>query len=154
MLCQNSSSYSRVFLILSSFDLYFLQSFFKPEKRKRKLRQEQMSEVVTFPNLCGKRQNPLPAYMPGYMLVPGLDIPTACIVREVSSSGAKIAIKGHSIIPRAFWLQLEGDTRLHLCNVASITEEYVTVDFRPNQRAAWTMRRCDSSQQLPHRARL
>ena len=107
------------------------------------LRQERVSEVVTFPILREKRYHSFPAYMPAHMLVPGLDIPTPCVVREVSPSGAKIEVKGHSIVPRAFWLQIEGDTRLHLCNVASINEEYVAVDFRPNQRAAWTMRPCD-----------
>ena len=113
-----------------------------------------MSEVITFPKLREKWQHPQPAYMPAHMLVPGLDVPTPCVVREVSPSGAKIEVKGHSIVPRAFWLQIEGDTRLHLCNVTSINEEYVAVDFRPNQRAAWTMRPTDSSKQLPHRARL
>jgi hypothetical protein len=113
-----------------------------------------VSEVITFPVLREKRQHPLSAYMPAHMLVPGQDAPTPCVVREVSTSGAKIEVKGHSIVPRAFWLQIEGDTRLHLCNVASINEEYVVVDFRPDQRAAWTMRPVDSSKQLPNRARL
>ena len=113
-----------------------------------------MSKVVTFPVLGEKRQHPLPAYMPAHMLVPGQDTPTPCIVREVSPSGAKIEVKGHSIVPRAFWLQLEGDTQLHLCNVAWISEEYLAVDFRPSQRAAWTMRPIGPSRQLPHRARL
>ena len=112
-----------------------------------------MSEVVTLTTLREKRQGPRPAYMSAKMLVPGEDYPTSCIVREVSPSGAKIKMQGHSVVPRAFWLQIEGDSRLHLCNVAWINEEYVGVDFRPDQRAAWREHPSDSSKQLPHRAR-
>src|SRR6185503_7049800 len=115
------------------------------QRRPQASGRNKVSEVVTFPMPREKRQHPSPAYMPAQMLVPGQDAPTPCIVREVSPSGAKIEVKGHSVVPRAFWLQIEGDTRLHLCNVAWINEEFVAVDFRPDQRAAWTMRPCDSS---------
>jgi hypothetical protein len=114
-----------------------------------------MSEVVELLTLREKRERPRhSAYMFAKMLVPGQDVPTSCIVREISPSGAQIEVKGHSVVPKVFWLQIDGDTKLHLCEVASISEEYLGVDFRPDKRAGWAVQTSESTLQLPNRARL
>jgi len=72
-----------------------------------------------------------PANIAAYIVAPGQKAPAPCIVREVSDFGAKLQVDLCWISPPAFWLRLNGGTRLHHCLFLWRGGEFVGVNFSP-----------------------
>lgn len=59
----------------------------------------------------------LPALMKGMIVAPNQIAPAPCLVHNASPHGAKLKIDEGWIIPRSFWLRIEGDPELRYCTV-------------------------------------
>jgi hypothetical protein len=100
-----------------------------------------------------RHQPRLPAHMSANIVAPGQLSPAPCTVREVSFEGAKLELDVNWIIPKLFWLRIEGDVRLHYCVVAWRHGSSVGVEFPPH-RNDWWAKMCDRSRKqstkIPH----
>lgn len=94
-----------------------------------------------------KHQPRLPARMTASIVAPGQLSPAPCVVREVSFAGAKLELDVNWIIPKLFWLRIDGDVRLHYCVVAWRSGPSVGVEFPPH-RNDWWAKICDRSHVL------
>jgi PilZ domain len=94
-----------------------------------------------------RHQPRLPAHMTASIVAPGQLSPAPCVVREVSFEGAKLELDGEWIIPKLFWLRIEGDVRLHYCVVVWRDGSSVGVEFPPH-RNDWWAKICDRSRKL------
>jgi hypothetical protein len=94
-----------------------------------------------------KHQPRLPAHMSASIVAPGQLSPAPCVVREVSFTGAKLELDVNWIIPKLFWLRIDGDVRLHYCVVAWRNGSRVGVEFPPH-RNDWWGKICDRSRVL------
>jgi hypothetical protein len=102
--------------------------------------------VQTDPSSGEKRKYQLraPAHMAASIVAPGQIRPAPCIVREVSAEGAKLELDANWIIPKLFWLRINGDVRLHYCVVAWRNGTDVGVEFPPEQNSWWS-KLCESA---------
>jgi hypothetical protein len=57
----------------------------------------------------------LPDYMPARIMALGQVSSAPCVVREISQAGAILQVDDGWILPRTFWLCIEGETCMHYC---------------------------------------
>jgi len=97
----------------------------------------------------------LPANMSARIVAPGQISPAPCVVREISQFGAKLEIRPGWIIPRTFWLRIDGDSRLHHCLVVWRSSLIIGVDFpKEHDNTWWRHSRELLKKQIPSRARI
>jgi hypothetical protein len=97
----------------------------------------------------------LPVKMAARIMAPNQTSPAPCLVLEISQFGAKLQVESCWIIPRMFWLRLEGDAHLHPCIVAWRDDQFIGIDFQQgNDNTWWKHCRAAATGQLPTRARL
>ncbi|HEY7748407.1 MAG TPA: hypothetical protein VH933_07005 [Aestuariivirgaceae bacterium] len=95
----------------------------------------------------------LSARMAAKIIAPGQVSPAPCIVTEISPVGAKLNIDSGWILPRNFWLRIDGDRDVHYCTIKWRDGGTVGVDFPSGQHdSLW--RHNFSLRQLPSRARV
>jgi len=93
--------------------------------------------------------------MAARIVAPGQNSPAPCLVREISEAGAKLQIDECWIIPRTFWLRIDGDIRLHHCTVVRRNGPEIGVEFPVGHDSSWWKHsRAALNRQLPTRARI
>jgi hypothetical protein len=97
----------------------------------------------------------LPAYMAARIVAPGQVSPAPCVVLEISQAGAKLQIGNDWILPRTFWLRIDGDTLMHYCTLVWREGQHVGVEFPPGHDSSWWKHsQAIRDKQLPSRARV
>jgi hypothetical protein len=85
-----------------------------------------------------RRHHPrVSARMAARIVVPGQVSPAPCIVEEISPAGARLLIDPEWILPRTFWLKIEGDSILHPACVVWRDKWAVGVEFSDEVQRAW-----------------
>ena len=83
--------------------------------------------------------------MAASIVAPGQLSPAPCLVQEVSPEGAKLHLDENWVIPKLFWLRIEGGVRLHYCKVIWRNGTAVGVEF-PREQNQWWSKFCDHNQ--------
>ena len=108
---------------------------------RQALRQEANMRASSV-RVANTEQNQLPASMVASIVAPGQLRPAPCVVQEVSPEGARLRLDENWIIPKLFWLRIEGDARLHYCKVAWRSGKALGVEF-PREQDQWWSKFCD-----------
>jgi hypothetical protein len=95
----------------------------------------------------------LAAHMAAKIVAPGQVSPAPCVVREISPAGAKLHMDTGWILPRNFWLRIEGDNSMHFCIIAWRQGENLGVDFPTARDSSWWTHSVSLNRGLPSRAR-
>jgi hypothetical protein len=96
----------------------------------------------------------LSAHMAAHIVAPGQVSPAPCIVREISPAGAKLYIDRGWILPRNFWLRIDGDTCMHFCTIVWRNGDALGIDFPAARDSSWWKHCIGLNRGLPSRARI
>lgn len=67
--------------------------------------------------------------MPASIVLPKLGRVTGCVVKNLSSTGAKIVLEQAMELPPVFWLRIDGNTELRYCSDKWHREKSIGIDF-------------------------
>jgi hypothetical protein len=102
-----------------------------------------------------RQQQPrLSSHMPARILAPGQGSPAPCVIIEISPTGAKLELAKGWIIPRSFWLRIDGDSQMHRCTIKWIDGNTFGVEFPSDSAQSWWKHSQMLGKQLSHRQRL
>jgi hypothetical protein len=96
----------------------------------------------------------LPANMAAQIMAPRQVLPARCLVLEISQFGAKLLVDSYWVLPRTFWLRLEGDAHLHPCVIVWRDGQLIGVDFQPGNDSSWWKHSQAAREQFPTRVRI
>lgn len=82
----------------------------------------------------------LPTEMGAQIFAPGQRSSVPCIVRDISPAGAKLEIDNGWVLPRSFWLRIDGHTHMYFCMVVWRKDAHMVVDFPSSRDSSWWTR--------------
>jgi hypothetical protein len=86
-------------------------------------------------------------------LAPGQISPAPCLVQDISEMGAKLRVNDGWIVPKTFWLRINGDSNLRHCTVAWRKGQVLGVRFAADDKSWWRHTKAALNGLLPIRAR-
>jgi hypothetical protein len=102
-----------------------------------------------------RQQQPRPSSnMTARIMAPGQLSPAPCVILEISPAGAKLELAKGWIIPRSFWLRIDGDPLMHRCAIKWVEGDTFGVEFPSDCAHLWWNYIRAIGKQLPNRNRL